>query len=160
MDKKVLGKIMKCLRLSASSEPHEAAAALQAEVEVAQEGLALFGGSAGGVEGDEAFEDFFVGQIRGPAVSVGDGGIEFVVEVPDDAGRPPLAMGLLVDAVYEVLIDGRWVAAETLCASAPAACRALISACNPYSQPLADVGTVEWPAHARLLASASRKDQS
>lgn len=42
------------------------------------------------------------------------------------------------DAVYEVLIDGRWVAAETLCASAPAACRALISACNPYSQPLAD----------------------
>ena len=29
MDKKVLGKIMKCLRLSASSEPHEAAAALR-----------------------------------------------------------------------------------------------------------------------------------
>ncbi|MDL5032268.1 chemotaxis protein CheW [Pelomonas sp. APW6] len=44
---------------------------------------------------------------HGP-IEVGRRSAIVVVEVPDEAGRPPLAMGLLVDAVYEVLdVDAR-----------------------------------------------------
>lgn len=37
------------------------------------------------------------------AIELGRRSAIVIVEVPDEAGRPPLAMGLLVDAVYEVL---------------------------------------------------------
>ena len=57
--------------------------------EVAHSAGGFFGG-AGGVEGDEAGEDFGVGQVgfgatvAEPAVGGGDRGIEFVVELAED----------------------------------------------------------------------------
>jgi hypothetical protein len=36
------------------------------------------------VEGDEASEDFFVGEVDGPAVGIGNGGMEVVVNLAED----------------------------------------------------------------------------
>ena len=44
------------------------------------------------VEGDEALEDLLVGQSRGPAVGVEDGGVEVVMDLLQDGDEP-----LLVD---------------------------------------------------------------
>ena len=58
-----------------------------------------FFGGAGGVEGDEAGEDFGVAQVgfrvavAEPAVGGGDGGIEFVVELAEDGDEAGVVGG-------------------------------------------------------------------
>ena len=47
------------------------------------------------VEGDESAEDFFVGEIGRPAVGVGDGGVEIVVDLFEDGDE-----ALLVDRLF------------------------------------------------------------
>ena len=36
------------------------------------------------VEGDELFQDFFIGEVDGPAVGIGNGGMEVVVNLAED----------------------------------------------------------------------------
>lgn len=48
-----------------------------------------------GVEGDEAFEDFGVGERGGPAVGGEDGGVEVVVELAEDGDE-----ALVVDLFF------------------------------------------------------------
>ena len=43
-----------------------------------------------GVERDQAAEDFFVGEVMGPAIGVGDGGVEVVVDLPQHRHQPLL----------------------------------------------------------------------
>lgn len=56
-----------------------------------------------------------------------------------------------VRAVYEVEVDGRWIAASTLALTEDAPAAALISACNPYSEILPDIENSE--RHRQLQQS-------
>lgn len=47
------------------------------------------------VEGDEASEDFFVGEVDGPAVGIGHGGVEVVVNLAEDGDE-----ALLVNRLF------------------------------------------------------------
>jgi hypothetical protein len=64
--------------------------------EVADDALGFLGGALG-IEGDEACEDLLVGQISAisPAVGLGDGGIEVVVELAEDRDE-----SLIVDHLF------------------------------------------------------------
>lgn len=56
---------------------------------------ALFFGGAFVVEGDEAGEDGLLGKVGGPAVGVGDGGVEVAVELLEDGDE-----ALFVDRLF------------------------------------------------------------
>ena len=58
---------------------------------------AFFVGGALGVEVDEAFEDFGVGEGGGPAVGGEDGGVEVVVELLEEGDE-----ALVVDEAFFV----------------------------------------------------------
>jgi len=62
--------------------------------------LGFFAG-AFGVEGDEAFEDFGVGERTRPAVGFEDGGVEVVVELFEDGDE-----GFVVDVFF---FGGEWL---------------------------------------------------
>ena len=71
-----------------------AAGVLEVGAEPADDAAAFFFGALV-VEGDESAEDFFVGEIGGPAVGVGDGGVEIVVDLFEDGDE-----ALLVDFLF------------------------------------------------------------
>ncbi len=60
-----------------------------------------------------------------------------------------------VSAIYEVEVDGRWIAASTLTSASQATPAALISASNPYSQVLPDSENCERHAHFRSRIAAA-----
>ena len=64
---------------------------LEIGAEVADDAAAFFFGPLV-VEGDESFQDFFVGEVDGPAIGIGDGGVEVVVDLAEDGDE-----ALLVD---------------------------------------------------------------
>ena len=71
-----------------------AAGVLEFGAEPADDAAAFFVGPLV-VEGDEPGEDFFVGEVGGPAVGVGDGGVEVVVDLAEDGDE-----ALLVDVLF------------------------------------------------------------
>lgn len=77
---------------------------LEVGAEVADEAAAFLGGALV-VEGDEAGEDFVIGEVGGPAVGIGDGGIEVVVNLAKDRNE-----ALFVDFLF--LLRERLAGAE------------------------------------------------
>ncbi len=67
---------------------------LEIGAEPADEAAAFFFGPLV-VEGDEAGEDFFVGEVDGPAVGVGNGGVEVLVNLAEDGDE-----SLLVNRLF------------------------------------------------------------